>query len=302
MATEARARGRARRDARALRPKRWPVARKLLGIGAAGAVLVPATIAARAVAPGSRPRVPSLFHKLTCQTMGIQVRVTGARHRRGGVLYVSNHLSWADIPVLGSKLLASFVSKSEVGGWGVIGYLSRLQDTIYVDRARRQDTATQRDAIASRLAAGGRVILFAEGTNSDGVHVLPFKSSLFSVIEQPDVEHVLIQPVTLAYTRVNGMPVTRGLLPSLAWVGDVALKPHIADFMRLGKVRAEILLHEPVRRADFKSRKELARHCQEVVAAGYAKLMRGETGVAPSDRAFESNLRHARGDASKEAA
>lgn len=264
------------RRLRRLRPKRWPVVSRIMEIGAAGAVLMPAQAVVQKIAPRARPRVPSLFLKLMCSSLNLQVRVHGFRARGQGVLFVSNHLGWADIPVLGSKLLASFVSKAEVNDWGVFGLMARLQGAIYVQRENKSAVGSQRDEIVERLARGGRVILFAEGTNSDGRQVLPFKSSLFSVVEGEGTDF-LIQPVSLAYTRVNGMPVTRRMLPSLAWVGDVELKPHIADFMRLGKIRAEILLHPPVRRVDFTSRKELARHCQAVVAAGYERLMRGGT-------------------------
>lgn len=263
---------------RVKRPKRWPVARKLAPIGAGAAVLVPAQIVVKGITPGRHTRIPTLFHRLTCQSLGIKVRVHGVAVPTGGVLFVANHLSWSDIPVLGSKLAASFVSKAEVGGWGLLGYLSRLGETIYVERQRRQATGEQRDQIARRLADGGRVILFPEGTNSDGTRVLPFKSSLFSVVEGMGSEDFIVQPVSLAYTRINGMPITRAMLPQVAWVGEVPLEPHIADFMRLGSVTAEILIHPPVRRADFASRKELARHCQEVVAQGYARLMRGDSG------------------------
>lgn len=277
--------GRHRRPAGLARPKKRGLpARRLAGIGAAGAVLVPAQIVVHGLnPPGRARRLPSLFHKITCQSLGIKVVLHGKPLPAGGVLFVANHLSWSDIPVLGSKLAAAFVSKAEVGGWGILGYLSRLSDTIYVERERRQATGEQRDQIARRLSEGGRVILFAEGTNSDGTRVLPFKSSLFSVLEGPGAEHFIVQPVSLAYTRVNGMPVTRAMLPQLAWVGDVGLQPHIADFMRLGKIQAEIQMHKPVRLADFRGRKELARYCQEVVSEGYAKLMRGDTGAV--DRA-----------------
>ena len=255
---------------------RWAVMSRVMEIGAAVAVLVPTQAVVQKLAPRARPRVPSLFLKLACSSLGLQVRVQGAPLvKKGGVLFVSNHIGWADIPVLGSKLLASFVAKAEIDGWGIFGYLTRLQGAIYVKREARLDVGDQRDEIAQRLAGGGRVIMFPEGTNSDGTRVLPFKSSLFAVAEGPGAPDFVIQPVTLAYTRVNGMPVTRRMLPSLAWVGDTELKPHIAEFMRLGKIRADILVHEPVYPADFADRKALARHCQEVVSAGYARLMRG---------------------------
>ena len=265
---------------------RWAVMSRVMEIGAAGAVLVPTQAVVQKFAPHARPRVPSLFLKLACSSLGLQVRVQGAPLvKKGGVLFVSNHIGWADIPVLGSKLLASFVAKAEIDGWGIFGYLTRLQGAIYVKREARLDVGDQRDEIAQRLAGGGRVIMFPEGTNSDGTRVLPFKSSLFAVAEGPDAPDFVIQPITLAYTRVNGMPVTRRILPSLAWVGDTELKPHIAEFMRLGKIRADILVHEGVRPADFADRKALARHCQRVVAEGYQQLMRGFAGDAKADAA-----------------
>uniref|UniRef100_UPI00286E6231 lysophospholipid acyltransferase family protein n=1 Tax=Sandarakinorhabdus sp. TaxID=1916663 RepID=UPI00286E6231 len=183
------------------------------------------------------------------------------------------HLSWADIPVLGARIRASFVAKSDVAGWGPVGWLASYAHTIYVSRERRHSTGEQKDAIAGRLASGESVILFPEGTNGDGVDVLPFKSALFSAVEA--LADVVIQPVTLAYPRVTGMPVTRRQLPYLAWIGDTQLGPHAVDFMALGQVRAEILFHAPVYRRDFADRKALARHCESVIAGGYRKLMRG---------------------------
>ncbi|MEI6419266.1 MAG: lysophospholipid acyltransferase family protein [Sphingomonadales bacterium] len=173
----------------------------------------------------------------------------------------------------GARIRAVFVAKSDVAGMGPVGWLASFAHTIYVARERRQSTGAQKDSIAGRLAAGDSVILFPEGTNSDGVDVLPFKSALFSVVA--DVDDLLIQPVTLAYTRVNGIPVTRRQLPSLAWVGDTALGPHFKEFAALGRIRADIIFHPAVRAADFPDRKALARHCEAQVRAGYRQLMRG---------------------------
>lgn len=259
------------------RQPHWPVVRAFVSVAGAMATMVPAQLMVQRVRPRARPHLPRLFHRRLCRALGIHVVVRGRPARRGGVLFVANHLSWIDIPVLGSELLASFVAKSEVGGWGFIGWMADLQRTMYVERERRQASGEQRNAIAERLAAHESVILFPEGTSSDGVRVLPFKSSLFAAVEAPGSEAFLIQPVTIAYTRLNGLPITRRQLPSIAWIGDTELAPHALDFVRLGRVRAEIHLHPPVRRADFADRKALARHCRDVVAHGYAAVMRGIT-------------------------
>lgn len=265
---------------RPIRGRGFGRTRALAGTGVAAAVLVPFELAMQRVSRKGRPHLPWLFHRALARSLGIHVVVHGRQVRRGGVLFVVNHLSWADIPTLGSRILAAFVAKSEVAGWGPVGWLSTLARTVYVDRERRQATGVARNAIVERLAAGENVILFPEGTNSDGIAVLPFKSALFAAIEPAGSdggagEDFLIQPVTLAYTRLNGMPITRERLPDIAWIGDTALMPHLLAFMSLGKVRAEITFHAPVRVDDFADRKALARHCQAVVSEGYRRSMRG---------------------------
>ena len=235
-------------------------------------LVIPAELMLRRLT-GGKARLAWLFHRGMSRSLGIRIVCHGSPVNGRGVLFVSNHVSWSDIPVLGARIKAAFVAKSEVGGWGAVGWLATLADTVYVERTRRTSTGDQRDAISERLALGDNIILFPEGTNSDGVVVLPFKSSLFAVIDGlPDM---LIQPVTIAYTRVNGIPVTRERLPDLAWVGDTELLPHARAFAALGRVRAEIIFHPPVRAGDFADRKALSRHCEVVIADGYRTLMRG---------------------------
>lgn len=243
------------------------------GIAATAGLLIPAHLAVSLVAPRARPYLPRLFHRAATRALGITVRTQGRPARRQRVLFVANHLSWADIPVLGSRLTGFFVAKSEVGAMPGVGWLAGLQRTIYVERERRHSSDAQADAIAARLAAGGNVILFPEGTTSaDGFHVLPFKSALFASVEGR--ADVLVQPVSLAYTRINGMPVTHRQIHDIAWIGDTEIGEHASGFTRLGRVRADILLHDAVAPADFADRKALARHCERAVADGYARLMR----------------------------
>lgn len=254
------------------RHQRLGPAKSILGTAAALSLLLPPQLLARRMRPDAHPRLPRLFHRLFARALGIRTTVHGRPARSHGVLFVANHLSWADIPVLGARLLGHFVAKSEVGAMGPVGWLADLQRTIYVERERRQATPAQRNAIAARLAAGGNVILFAEGTTGDGVSILPFKSALLSVVD--GVDDLLIQPVTLAYTHLNRLPLRRAMLPHVAWTGDMTLGPHALDFMRLGRVDATVRLHPAVRAGDFADRKALARHCETTVAAGYAAAMR----------------------------
>lgn len=217
--------------------------------------------------------LPHLFMRSMATLLHIEVVTHGAPSEEAGTLFVSNHLSWADVPVIGARVKGSFVAKSEVQDWPVFGWLAGLGRTVYVERERRRSAGEQSDAIAARLRAGDSVVLFPEGTTSDGVTLIPFRSALFASVEAAG--DVIVQPVSLAYTRVGGVPVTRRLLPHIAWTGEAELVPHAAGFLRLGPVRAELLFHPPVRRNDFPDRKALARHCEQAVVRGYQDLMRG---------------------------
>lgn len=220
-------------------------------------------------------RIPMLWHQAVSRSLGVRSRLEGVPDS-GGVLFVCNHMSWLDIPVLGSRIRGSFVAKAEVGTMGLVGHLADIQNTVYVERERRHRAADQASEIEERLGQGDNIILFPEGTSNDGVHVLPFKSSLFSVVDGKAARSVRIQPVTLAYTHLNGLPLTRHRLVDIAWIGDMELGTHAFDLMRLGRIEARILCHPPVRRADFSDRKALARHCHAVISAGYQKLMRDQ--------------------------
>ncbi|MFN7173651.1 MAG: lysophospholipid acyltransferase family protein [Thermaurantiacus tibetensis] len=261
------------------RPRRAPPFRPsgpvktLAGAIAATGTLVPAYVALRNFVPGARSRIPSLYCGVLARALGVEVLMRG-EPASGGVLYVANHLSWLDILVLGSRLDGAFVAKHEVGRMALVNLLAGLRETIYVERERRSRAAVQAGVVAERLRAGGNVILFPEGTSNDGVRIYPFKSTLFAGLELAGEARV--QPVTIAYTALNGLPLTRNRLLELAWIGDMELAPHALDVSRLGRVRAEILCHPPVRPADFPDRKALARHCEAVIGASYRRLVRGD--------------------------
>ena len=216
-------------------------------------------------------RLPRLFHKALTRSLGIRVRVHGVPLKSRGVMFVANHISWADIPVLGGIVDAAFVAKSEVQGFALVGWLANLARTVYIERERRLTSGDQRNAIAARLDLGQNVILFPEGTTGGGVAILPFKSALFAAVGG----EAIVQPVTIAYTRLNGLPITRERLPEIAWVGEAELWPHAVAFTALGRVRAELIFHEPVKVSDFADRKAISRHCHDVIAAGYERLMHG---------------------------
>jgi 1-acyl-sn-glycerol-3-phosphate acyltransferase len=223
---------------------------------------------------------PRFYHRACCRLLGLRVRRIGRPATARPVLFAANHTSYLDITVLGSLLPASFIAKSEVAGWPLFGSLARLQRSVFIDR-RARSTTQQRDSIAGRLAANEALILFPEGTSGDGNRVLPFKSALFSVADHAAAGPVTVQPVSIAYTKLDGMPIGRHLRPLFAWYGAMALAPHLWTVIGLGTIEIVVEFHRPTTLADCGSRKVLARYCEERVAGGLASALSGRRRPPP---------------------
>lgn len=230
--------------------------------------------------PWSRT-LPAFYHRWCCRILGLRVRAVGAPTQARPALFASNHVSYADIAVLGSLIVGSFIAKAEVAGWPLFGWLAKLQRTVFVDR-RMRSTRLQRDALTERLVAGDALILFPEGTSGDGNRVLPFKSALFSAAEQIEATMpVAVQPVSIAYTRLDGMPLGRLLRPFIAWYGSAELAPHLWVMLGLGAIEVVVEFHPPAFIADCGSRKALAGYCQNRAAGGMAAALAGRPQPMP---------------------
>jgi 1-acyl-sn-glycerol-3-phosphate acyltransferase len=210
---------------------------------------------------------PRVFHRVLCWLIGLRLNVVGQASGRRPVLYLANHSSWLDILVLGATLEACFVSKAEVGRWPLVGTVARLGRTVFVSRARGR-TAEETKELRARLAAGDSVILFPEGTSSDGSRVLPFRSSFLAVADAA----ASVQPVSLVYDRLGGLPACRRDRPVFAWFGDMDIATHFWRLARRSGARATVLLHEPADPAGFPDRKVLAAAAARVVSDGAAEL------------------------------
>lgn len=225
-------------------------------------------------------RVASWFHRGACWIFGVRVVTQGQISKSKPVLCVANHISWLDILVLGGRLPhASFVAKSEIAGWGMAGFLASLQRTLFVRRDRRSDSGRQRDAMMKRLKAGHSLIMFPEGTSTDGMGMAPFKSALFSVAErgaEATGGALYVQPVTISYTETNGMPFVRALKPKIAWLGDVELVSHVAQFLSISRTKVCLTYHTPVHVADIGNRKALAAYCEKTIREGLERAHRME--------------------------
>lgn len=235
-----------------------------------------------------------------CKILGLRIRVIGQRvgtvggptaRKRGErpVIYIANHMSWLDVPVLGTLLPSVFVAKGDIEKWPVMGLISQIGRTIFVSR-QRNTTGRERDEMISRMNGGDNLVLFPEGTSSDGSRVLPFMSAFFAIAKAPKLRGKgaeaaeaaataddssmtpLIQPVSLVYDELNGLPLCRFRRPVFSWYGDMDLGPHVWQLLQWRGGRATVVLHEPLDPDLFPSRKALAQATWKAVAEGAATL------------------------------
>jgi 1-acyl-sn-glycerol-3-phosphate acyltransferase len=221
---------------------------------------------------------PRLFWGLFARTLGLDVRVVGelaSKHSSRPIIFVSNHSSWIDIPVVGGVLPGPFVAKDDIEGWPVVRTIARLGRTVFVSR-QRGSTARERDAMQAVLARGDNLILFPEGTSSDGSRVLPFRSSFFALAAGKGVanpsQRPLIQPVSVVYDRLNGLPAGRSSRPVFAWYGDMDIASHFWRMTQHLDMRVTVLLHVPLDPATFSDRKSLSQAVWRTVADGASML------------------------------
>jgi 1-acyl-sn-glycerol-3-phosphate acyltransferase len=232
--------------------------------------------------------LPVWYHRRCCKILGIRVERRGRQSRQQPTLYVCNHVSYFDITVLGSLIEGSFVAKAEVAKWPLFGWLAKLQRSVFVER-RSGRAVAHRDEMTSRLEAGDNLILFPEGTSGDGNWVLPFKSALFAVAEyKPHDKPLAVQPVSITYTRLDGVPMGRYLRPLFAWYGDMELARHLWQAAGMGFLTVVVEFHPVVEFDDFGSRKTLSAHCESEVTAGVATALSGRRRRAVHSPAVEA--------------
>ncbi len=218
------------------------------------------------------------YYRVLRAILRIHVRVDGESARGRAVLFVSNHVSWVDIVVIGSITPVAFVAKSEVRKWPLVGITAKMQRTVFVDRARRHQAADAVSEIVKRLAGGTSVVLFAEGTSSDGNRVLAFRSALVGAVREAAARAgtgVLIQPMSICYTGLHGIPMGRQHRPLVAWYGDLDFLPHIKAFIERGAVDAVVGYGAPVAADQGANRKAMAKTLEGAVRSITAATLRG---------------------------
>ena len=223
--------------------------------------------------------IPHWYHRVLCALIGVRIREVGRRSTASPALILSNHVSWLDICVITALAPVVFVAKSEVAGWPVFGWLAKLQRTIFINRQARHQTGAATREIAGRLLGGDAVVLFAEGTSSDGIRVLPFRSSLVGAVHHAlgagtHHTHVTVQPMSLAYVGFGGVPMGRGLRERVAWYGDADLIPHLLHVLSSGAVDVTVSWGEATAYGMGADRKAIARDAEKSVRRMTAAALR----------------------------
>ena len=191
---------------------------------------------------------PRVFLFLAARIVGARVRVHGVPLKRD-VFYISNHLSWVDILALGGASGTAFVAKAELAQAPIVGWLARMNRTVFVSREDRMGVADQINRLKEALADNWSITVFPEGTCTDGKSLLPFKTSMLRVLEPPP-PGVLVQPVVLDYGRVS------------EWIGWIGTEDGVSNGKRVmsrrGSFRLEVHFLEPFDPRDLAGRKAIA--------------------------------------------
>ncbi len=216
----------------------------------------------------SRPVTPYITQavcRVNCAILGLRRVVQGRPMAQKGAV-VANHSSWLDIFTLNACDRIYFVAKAEVSGWPGIGWLARATGTVFI-RRKGVDAKLQQDLFEARLRQGHRLLFFPEGTSTDAIRVLPFKSSLFQAFFSHGLDRVLfIQPVTVVYHAPEGQDVR-----FYGWWGDMDFAGHLWKMLAAPRHgRVEIIFHPEVPVDGFEDRKALAQHCERVIRTSHS--------------------------------
>ena len=208
--------------------------------------------------------IPYFYHKICLRIFGIKIKTFGKVSINFPILLISNHASYLDIIILGSLFKTSFIAKKEISKWPLFGILAKLQNTIFIDR-RVSSLKNQENQIIKHLNEKKNLVIFPEGTSSDGNRVLPFKSSLFNIFEKNLNSKILVQTITIVYKKINGIPMNRAERKKITWHSNMDLVPNIFNVLKKLSIEVEIIFNDEFLPSKEYDRKKLALHCWEKI-------------------------------------
>lgn len=227
---------------------------------------------------------PKFFHDFCTRLVGINVLLEGEPAKGENIVYLGNHVSYFDVQVLGGLVEGTFIAKKDIESWPFFGLMGKMGQTIYMSR-NPADAAKESQMLEERLKQPSPIIIFPEGTSSNGESVLPFKSSLFQLFLNKDIT---IQPFTVSIMSVEGkVPVTAEMRDRYAWHGDMDLIPHLWDFVKSKGATVKVTFQNPIATHSFKDRKLLCDACYAGVVKGLDLSTSAPYGHSPQQVAVE---------------
>lgn len=217
-----------------------------------------------------------IYCKSALKILGIKVGEKGYENiPEDSVMFVSNHTSYLDILVLGSKIKVRFTPKIEISKWPIINFLVKMSLPVYIHR-NASKSLEQKKKIREIIEGGDSILIFPESTTNDGNEVLPFKSSMFGVAEPNENahedEHIAIQPISIVYTHIDGEIASEHNMDKVAWYGDMKFLPHFWNLLACKGAKVKIMYHSELYYEDFGDRKSLSKHCEEIITKGVEEI------------------------------
>lgn len=250
-------------------------------------VMLPFHMIARWFRSPLRKKIEMRWHRTMCILLGVSYEVRGqmAQPDGHGVLIAANHVSWIDILVLGSIAPISFVAKEEVREFPIFGHFARWQESVFIDRAAKRTVQEQAERINARLLAGENIVLFPEGTTSDGNFIYPFKSSLFGALGVGDrALSSPIQPVSIVYVTEHGLPMGRFDRPLAAWPGDVEMGSHLMRVLRETRLGVVVSFGDPIAFEETTDRKQMSALAYTRVAEMTSSVLLGREPLLSAEK------------------
>lgn len=218
--------------------------------------------------------IPVYFHKIVCSLFALKVEVVGAPAADRRIVFLSNHLSYLDIEVIGSVIGGAFVAKKEVASWPLFGLLAKLQQTTFISRDPRA-AEEGKSKLDFALTKPTPLVLFAEGTSSNGTQVFPFKSTLFEMLLN---KNIILQPLTIDLIAIEGCALTDPKQrDQYAYYGDSVLAPHLWAFAKSRGARIRLVFHPPLDVKHHPDRKSLATAAHTACTSGLGLLCKSQT-------------------------
>ncbi len=229
-------------------------------------------IAVTFIRPSSRWHT---INRLTCglikflrNVLGIRVNLEGHPEylNEQGNFLISRHIGYIDGIILGALTPLTFISKKEIGDWPLIGKVVQISGTIFVDRQNRSRICHCLRKMAGRLKDQINLLIFPEGTSTDGSKVLPFQAPFFSV---PIMTRSAIVPITIEYHRLDGKTIAPENRDEICWYNHMKFAPHLWNLLRFRRIDVRVVVHEKISTETYRNtsedRKKLAQRCHQAL-------------------------------------